>query len=192
MDAVQAAVGELQIRLDPCLSGGARMAGGVATAPGSAPAAMNMNMAAPQPAAGAAAMRGMDHSKMTMGTPANPAASAAKPTAPTAMDHSKMAMGTPAQPAAAGGKPSAAAPMDHSKMAMASGAAKADPHGMTNEAQIPLVPAVRVMDPACPTADTMTAPKAVYQRKVYYFCSAKDRDQFRKDPVAFLRARPRG
>lgn len=60
------------------------------------------------------------------------------------------------------------------------------------DARLPVMPAERVMDPACPTADTKTAPKATYERKVYYFCSTQDRDDFLKDPAAYLKKRPRG
>ena len=123
--------------------------------------------------AGAAAAAPMDHSKMATGGTA-PAAPGAKP-------------------AAAGTKPTAAAPMDHSKMAMGTGDAKpADSAAMTiGEAKLPVTAAERVMDPACPSADTKTAPKAVHQRRVYYFCSVKDRDAFLKDPAAYLKRQPR-
>ena len=86
-----------------------------------------------------------------------------------------------------------AAPMDHSTMAMGTGDAKpADPAAMTmGEAKLPVTGAERVMDPACPNADTKTAPKAVHERRVYYFCLDKDRDAFLKDPAAYLKRRPR-
>ncbi len=155
--------------------------------------------------AGAATAAPMDHSKMAMGgaTPAapgaKPVAAGMKPAAAASMDHSKMAMSgtTPAavgpKPAAAGTKPAAAAPMDHSKMAMGTGDVKpADSAAMTiGEAKLPVTAAERVMDPACPNADTKTAPKAVHERRVYYFCSVKDRDGFLKDPVAYLKKQPR-
>jgi len=160
--------------------------------------------------AGAAAAAPMDHSKMAMGgaTPApagaKPGAAGAKPAAAVPIDHSKMALGgatlTPsgAKPAADGTKPAATAPMDHSKMAMGGttpaqpGAKPAESGGMTmGEAKLPVTSAERVMDPACPNADTKTAPKAVYERRVYYFCSEKDRDAFLKGPAAYLKQRPR-
>ena len=37
--------------------------------------------------------------------------------------------------------------------------------------------------------DLLNAPKATYQRKVYYFCSTADRDAFLKDPAAYLKKR---
>ena len=81
--------------------------------------------------------------------------------------------------------------MGHSKMAMG-GATPAESGGMTmGEAKLPVTAAERVMDPACPNADTKTAPKAVYERRVYSFCSDKDRDAFLKDPAAYLKRRPR-
>ena len=115
-----------------------------------------------------------------------PAPAGVAPKAPATADpHAGHAM--PAQPAAPAAKPAApAAPMDHSKMPMGGSESKA------GAAKLPVTPAERVMDPACQTADTRTAPKATYQGKVYYFCSTKDRDEFQKDPAAYLKKRPRG
>lgn len=84
-------------------------------------------------------------------------------------------------------------PIDHSKMPMGGAAPKKDePAAMKENPKLPVMPAERVADPAC--ADNVKDPKAptaVYQRKVYYFCSTKDRDEFRKDPAAYLKKRPR-
>jgi YHS domain-containing protein len=45
-----------------------------------------------------------------------------------------------------------------------------------------------VIDPACAaTIDLTSAPKATYQRKTYYFCSTADRDEFIKNPAAYLK-----
>ncbi len=65
--------------------------------------------------------------------------------------------------------------------------------GMTKEnPKLPVMPVERIADPACPGNVTdPTAATAVYGRKVYYFCSTKDRDEFRKDPAAYLKKRPR-
>src|SRR2546430_10183016 len=58
---------------------------------------------------------------------------------------------------------------------------------------LPVTEAERVIDPACAaTIDLVNAPKATYQRKVYYFCSAADRDEFVKDPAAYLKKRGKG
>jgi YHS domain-containing protein len=162
----------------------------------------------PLAAAPAAPMAGMDHSAMTPGPPAPGSPSAkpgAKPADPMAgMDHSKMDRGKPATAKPA--NPMAA--MDHSKMDMGKPAAKpapsaakvaAPPTPSATEAPIeagggklPVAMAERVADPACPdNLGQATAPKAVYERKVYYFCSTKDRDAFRKDPAAYLKKRPR-
>jgi YHS domain-containing protein len=60
----------------------------------------------------------------------------------------------------------------------------------TSEPRLPVAEAERVIDPACAaTIDLVNAPKATYQGKVYYFCSAGDRDAFVKDPAAFLKKR---
>ncbi len=156
-----------------------------------------------QPGAKAAdPMAGMDHSKMDMGKPA-PAAKSAKPGAKAAdpmagMDHSKMDMSKPA-PAAKSANPGAKAAdpmagMDHSKMSTGGGtaapAAAAIPAGSAGK--LPVAMAERIADPACPdNVGKATAAKAVHQRKVYYFCSAAARDEFRKDPVAYLKKHPR-
>lgn len=132
----------------------------------------------PAPAAGPHAGHAMPSSE--------PAPAAVAPKAPMPVDpHAGHAM--PAKPPAGSAKPAApAAPMDHSKMPM--GGSESRP----GDAKLPVTPVERVMDPACPAADTRTAPKATYQGKVYYFCSPNDRDEFQKDPAAYLKKRPRG
>jgi YHS domain-containing protein len=108
-------------------------------------------------------------------------------------------------------KPKAAAP-DKSKPSSAGRTPAPDPHaghanaekkptaahesedpGVTKgDPKLPVLPAERVADPACP--DKVKDPKpptAVHQRKVYYFCSERERDEFRKDPAAYLEKRPR-
>ncbi|MEO6214179.1 MAG: YHS domain-containing protein [Vicinamibacterales bacterium] len=170
-------------------------------------AAVSTPLAAGSPAG---AMAGVDHSKMAMGTPASiakPAAPGAKPAAKPAdamvgMDHSKMNMGKPAstvKPPAPGARPAAKpadamAGMDHSKMSIAGATPKADDAAAPGpgSAGLPTSMAERVADPACPdNVGKATAPKSVYERKVYYFCSSKARDEFRKDPGAYLKKHPR-
>ena len=52
--------------------------------------------------------------------------------------------------------------------------------------------AERIADPACAgNLGEATAPKAVFERQVYYFCSTAARDEFRKDPAAYLKRHPR-
>lgn len=146
-------------------------------------------MAAADATAASAAAVAMDHSKMAM--PVAPAPASAQPTkaaTPAApMDHSKMTMGaatpTTKPPAAAGAKttkpPAPAAGVDHTAIKM-------------DTPKLPVLPAPRIADPACPNNITQAnAPKAVYQRKVYFFCSTADRDLFRKDPAGYLKKRPR-
>ncbi|MBA2260181.1 MAG: YHS domain-containing protein [Acidobacteria bacterium] len=156
----------------------------------------------PAAAPPADAMAGMDHSKMAMGKPApgaTPARPGAKPVdAMAGMDHSKMAMGKPApgtKPAKPGAKPAEPmAGMDHSKMAMAGAPPKTsdDAAPAPGEAMLPVNMAERIADPACPdNVGQATAPKAVYERKVYYFCSTRTRDDFRKNPAAYLKKHPR-
>ena len=56
--------------------------------------------------------------------------------------------------------------------------------------KLPVMPAERVIDPACAsTINLTTAPRASYQGKVYYFCSSGDRDDFVRDPQAYLKKR---
>ena len=85
--------------------------------------------------------------------------------------------------------------MDHSKMSIPGTApATGGEHaGMKMDTpKLPVIPAARIADPACPANVTQgNAPKAVYQRKVYFFCSTADRDLFRKNPAAYLKQRPR-
>jgi YHS domain-containing protein len=50
------------------------------------------------------------------------------------------------------------------------------------------------LDPAklscSPKIDPKRAPKTRYQGKTYYFCSAKERDEFLTDPAMSLSMRP--
>jgi YHS domain-containing protein len=58
------------------------------------------------------------------------------------------------------------------------------------EPRLPVVPAERVVDPDCAaTIDLLTAPRAIYQGKVYYFCAERARDEFLKDPPGYLKKR---
>ena len=86
------------------------------------------------------------------------------------VDHSQHTMpAKPSAPAAVGGAPS---------------------ERPAGEPRLPVAEAERVIDPACAASiDLAKAPKATYQRKVYYFCSASDRDEFVKDPSAYLKKR---
>jgi YHS domain-containing protein len=109
-----------------------------------------------------------------------------------------------------GAHDAAPAPMDHSqhnmpdhsghsmpppspKPAREPGASRgAEPRGAQPPAKprLPVIEAERVIDPACAaTIDLVNAPKATHEGKVYYFCSAVDRDTFLKDPPAYLKRR---
>jgi YHS domain-containing protein len=58
------------------------------------------------------------------------------------------------------------------------------------EPRLPVKEPERVIDPACAgTIDLVNAPRATYQRRVYYFCSVADRDEFVQDPAAYLKKR---
>jgi len=102
-----------------------------------------------------------------------------QPAKPPAVDHSEHAT-PPSTPPAPTAKPAAPA---------RGGAARRTDPG-AGEPRLPVDEAERVIDPACAaTIDLVNAPKATYQRKVYYFCSAADRDEFVKDPAAYLKKR---
>ena len=108
------------------------------------------------------------------------------PGAAGTMDHAQHPAAAPADDHAAHttSKPKPSAP--------AAGAASTSKEESTAEPRLPVVAAERVIDPACAaTIDLVNAPKATYQRKVYYFCSAADRDEFVKDPPAYLKKRGR-
>ncbi len=95
-------------------------------------------------------------------------------TAPSQMDHSH-------HMAPQGSQPSATPPGNRTTPTKESAA---------NEPRLPVTEAERVIDPACAaTINLAAAPKATYQRKVYYFCSAADRDEFLKDPAVYLKKR---
>ena len=142
-------------------------------------------------------MPATDHSKMTAGGAATPP----KPADPMAgMDHAKKAMaGTAATPKPGAKRaPKPADPMagmNHSNMPKSGAPPKPanDPGAVAKgEGKLPVMMAQRVADPACPdNVGRADAPRATYQRKVYYFCSTADRDAFKKDPAGYLKRRPR-
>jgi YHS domain-containing protein len=56
--------------------------------------------------------------------------------------------------------------------------------------KLPVIAAERVVDPACAARLNLAdAPRATYQGRVYYFCSVADRDEFVKEPGAYLKKR---
>jgi YHS domain-containing protein len=71
-------------------------------------------------------------------------------------------------------------------------------HGPTSDAQKPagraMVMVQTALDPAklscSPRIDPKKAPKTTYQGKTYYFCSAKERDEFLTDPAMSLSMMP--
>jgi YHS domain-containing protein len=96
-----------------------------------------------------------------------------------------------------------AAPMDHLKMKMPehehsapaqtappkAPAATAKPP-VPGDPRLPVLPVERVIDPACADRiDLTNAPRATHEGKVYYFCSAADREEFLKDPATYLKKR---
>jgi len=90
------------------------------------------------------------------------------------MDHSKMKMEEPASPIPAAETPARGAPE----------------RPEAGDPRLPVIPVERVIDPACAaTIDPVNAPRTTHQGKVYYFCSTADRDEFVKDPAAYLKKR---
>jgi YHS domain-containing protein len=136
--------------------------------------------------------------KSVYGSRVNPGAGVFVTLRPAAMTmHAGHATPAPIEPS-----PHTAAPaVDHSQHAPAKPAtsppaaareapAPAPPPPPTGEPRLPVVEAERVIDPACAaTIDLVNAPRATYERRVYYFCSAADRDEFVKDPAAYLKKR---
>lgn len=161
MDALQAAVGELKIRLDACRPGGQQMPG-----MSGQPPAMNhsqMNMVAPPP--GTPAMQ----PGSTQPAPGAPANRNQQPqTRMSGMDHSKMA-----QPAKPSGGTAAMAGMDHSKVGHGTPAADAT------------MPA-DATDPVCGMKPSARH-KAEYKGQTYYFCSETDRQKFLAAPEKYLK-----
>lgn len=206
---LQAALVEIRTRAARCspLAAAGEAGGGLTdmdhskmpmTAPAATPASKpGGTTAAPGAAKPADPMAGTDHSKMAMGG----AATATKPKAGTkpaqpmgGMDHSKMPMAGATKPKAGTRAAEPMAGMDHSKMSKPAARpnAGAAPPASTPEAKLPVSMAERVADPNCPdNVGRADAPRATYQRKVYYFCSTGDRDAFRKDPAGYLKRRPR-
>ena len=82
-------------------------------------------------------------------------------------------------------QPSQAAPAPGAKRETAP-----QPPRPAGEPRLPVVEVERVIDPACAAKiDLLNAPRATFQGKVYYFCSTRDRDDFVKDPAAYLKKR---
>ncbi len=73
-------------------------------------------------------------------------------------------------------------------------AASPDPHSAHGAGTRKMVMVMTSTDPArlqCPTKiDPKTAPKATYNGRTYYFCSAAERDEFLTDPAMSLSMRP--
>ncbi len=92
---------------------------------------------------------------------------------PPAVDHSRHTTPKQSKPSA----PATGEPGAHGE------------HG-TGKPRLPVTEVERVIDPACAaTIDLAKAPKATHQRKVYYFSSETDRNEFVKDPAAYLKKR---
>jgi YHS domain-containing protein len=84
--------------------------------------------------------------------------------------------------------PTTATPPSPARRAPAAPVVPASPP--PGDPKLPVVLAERVIDSACAaTMNLTTAPRASYQGKVYYFCSSADRDEFVKDPPAYLKTR---
>ena len=166
--------------------------------------------------AAAGAMAGHNMAGMTMGNmpgmvmPGAPNTSASPATAPgtAVMNPGSPSTAPAAAPPAAGdahaGHAAAPPPSTATPRAAAPRAAGAAPRAPAPSAAKPAPPAataspkmvmvMTALDPAklqCPTKiDPKMAPKTTYQGKTYYFCSAKDRDEFLTDPNMSLSMRP--
>jgi YHS domain-containing protein len=123
---------------------------------------------------------------MTMRATGAPAVSATAPgaTATPVVDHSQHA------PPAVDHSQHAAPPAPQLPPPAATREAPAMSAPTPAEPRLPVKEPERVIDPACAgTIDLVNAPRATYQRRVYYFCSVADRDEFVQDPAAYLKKR---
>jgi YHS domain-containing protein len=94
-----------------------------------------------------------------------------------------------AAPAAPAAPAPALAPASTMKAAPQPSPATVSPSN-AGEPKLPVIAAERVVDPACAARLNLAdAPRATYQGRVYYFCSVADRDEFMKDPGAYLKKR---
>lgn len=197
VDELATTVGSLRASLSKCEPVRVALAAAAAAVDQSTMDHSKMPMGAGVPATGpgakpAATAAHAEHAKTPTGATPVRGAGAKAPAPAVPMDHSKMPMGG----APAGGRGTAAGtkaappstPMDHSKMQ----AGEEHAAMKMDTPKLPVLPAERIADPACPDNITQAnAPKAIYGRKVYFFCTAKERDLFRKDPAAYLKAHPR-
>jgi YHS domain-containing protein len=121
---------------------------------------------------------------LTVRPTAHQMASAAVPAA-TTDPHAGHIMPAPSPPPATAGAAPAASP---ARAPAAPGTATDADRPTPAEPRLPVVAAERVIDPACAaTIDLLSAPRATYQGKVYYFCSTADRDEFVKDPEVYVK-----
>jgi YHS domain-containing protein len=93
------------------------------------------------------------------------------------------------------GGAAAHAPADHASHTPSPPTEAAPPAGTAQKpAGHTMVMVQTALDPAklscSPKIDPKRAPKATYQGKTYYFCSAKERDEFLTDPAMSLSMRP--
>jgi YHS domain-containing protein len=87
--------------------------------------------------------------------------------------------------------PAATAPLPAARAPAREAGGAAD-RGAPDDPRLPIIPAERVIDPACAaTVNLANAPRATYQGKVYYFCSTAARDEFVQDPEGYLKRRVR-
>lgn len=162
MDALQAAVGEIRTRLDPCRPGGPRMLGMAGQVQATDHSQMNMGSAR---APGTPAMQ-PGSIQLAPGAPANRNQQPQTPM--SGMDHSKMT-----QPAKPSGGTAAMGGMDHSKMG----------HGTPGaDATMP----ADSTDPVCGMKPSARH-KAEYKGQTYYFCSEIDRQKFLAAPEKYLK-----
>lgn len=216
-DDVQAALVDMRTQFAPCsvMQAAAAEAPAGQAAPGAVetPAAAGTRAIQPSPATPVAATPHGEHaapaapaatSRTPAATPARPSGSPQRPAAPSAAADSHAGHTTPAPSTSASRAPAATpARLSASPQPFAAPAA-ADSHAgqATPTASAPPVtpsasggsaaaPPTTIADLKCPsTVDARTAPRMLYQGRMYYFCTEASRAEFAKDPGKFVTAPP--
>ena len=177
-DDVQAALVDMRTQFAPCgvMQAGAPEAPAGQTAPaavGTPAAAAGTRATQSSPAAPAAADPHGAHV-----APATPAATSRTPAAAPARPS-----GSPAAPPAA-----ADSHAGHTAPASPASSAATAPAGSRTSAA---APPTNIAELKCSNAvDPKTAPRMLYQGRMYYFCTEASRAEFAKDPATFVTAPP--
>jgi YHS domain-containing protein len=205
-DLVQAVLVDVRTQLAPCATmqvataaQGERIMPAVPASPGSpSPATQQGNPAAAPPAAGHAVPPAAQRpaSRAPAAAPTRTPSAPERPAPPSAAD-AHAAHATPAAPAsrapsAPTARPSAAPSKAPASAAHAGHATQApsSPPATAQRTTVATSP-TSLADLKCRNAvDPKTAPRMMYQGRMYYFCTAASRAEFAQDPTKFVTAPP--